>query len=93
MGIIPLNDRVIVQPINQQKSKNIGGIIIPDSVKDKPSTGTVVALGSDETLQKQLQIGNVVVYNQYSGVQLEYDSIKYIILKNDDLLAILQDNV
>lgn len=87
--IKPLADRVLIQPAPAE-TKTVGGIIIPDSAKEKPLRGTVVAVGKgtkDEGMV--LKAGDQVLYGKYSGTELEYENEKYLIMRQSDVLAIL----
>lgn len=88
--IQPLADRVLVQPAAAEE-KTIGGIIIPDSAKEKPLRGTVLAVGNgtkDEPMI--LKEGDQVLYGKYSGTELEFEGEKYLIIKQQDVLAVIQ---
>ena len=88
--IQPLADRVLIKPAAAEE-KTIGGIIIPDSAKEKPLRGTVLAVGNgtkDEAMV--LQAGDEVLYGKYSGTELEFDGEKYLILRQSDVLAIVK---
>lgn len=85
--IQPLADRVLVQPAAAEE-KTIGGIIIPDSAKEKPLRGTVLAVGNgtkDEPMI--LKEGDQVLYGKYAGTELEFEGEKYLIIKQQDVLA------
>lgn len=85
--IQPLADRVLVQPAAAEE-KTVGGIIIPDSAKEKPLRGTVLAVGNgtkDEPMF--LKQGDQVLYGKYAGTELEFDGEKYLIIKQQDVLA------
>ena len=85
--IQPLADRVLVKPATAEE-KTIGGIIIPDSAKEKPLRGTVLAAGNgtkDEPMI--LKEGDEVLYGKYSGTELEFEGEKYLIIKQQDVLA------
>ncbi|MGN0187861.1 MAG: co-chaperone GroES [Paludibacteraceae bacterium] len=89
MNIKPLADRVLVQPAAAEE-KTIGGIIIPDSAKEKPLKGKVLAVGTgtkDE--QMVLKPGDEVLYGKYAGTELELDGEKYLIMRQSDVLAII----
>lgn len=89
MNIKPLADRVLIQPAAAEE-KTIGGIIIPDSAKEKPLKGTVLAVGTgtkDE--QMVLKAGDEVLYGKYAGTELELDGEKYLIMRQSDVLAII----
>ena len=88
MNIKPLADRVLVVPAAAEEK--IGGIIIPDTAKEKPLHGKVVAVGNgtkDE--QMVLKEGDEVLYGKYSGTELEYEGEKYLIMRQSDVLAVL----
>ena len=89
MKIQPLADRVLVKPAPAEE-KTIGGIIIPDTAKEKPLQGEVIAVGNgtkDEAMV--LKAGDTVLYGKYSGTELELDGTKYLIMRQSDVLAIL----
>lgn len=88
--IQPLADRVLVRPVAAEE-KTIGGIIIPDSAKEKPLRGEVIAVGNgtkDETMV--LNAGDQVLYGKYAGTELEYEGEKFLIMRQSDVLAILK---
>lgn len=88
--IQPLADRVLVQPAAAEE-KTVGGIIIPDSAKEKPLRGTVLAVGNgtkDEPMI--LKEGDQVLYGKYAGTELEFEGEKYLIIKQADVLAVIQ---
>ena len=89
MKIKPLADRVLVLPAPAEE-KTIGGIIIPDSAKEKPLKGKVIAIGNgtkdDELVVKP---DDTVLYGKYAGTEIELDGEKYLIMKQSDILAIL----
>ncbi|MBS7351742.1 MAG: co-chaperone GroES [Muribaculaceae bacterium] len=89
MAIKPLADRVLIEPAAAEE-KTIGGIIIPDTAKEKPLQGKVVATGNgtkdEEMVVKE---GDTVLYGKYAGTELEYDGVKYLIMRQSDILAIL----
>ena len=89
MKIQPLADRVLVKPAPAEE-KTIGGIIIPDTAKEKPLQGEVIAIGNgtkDEAMV--LKAGDTVLYGKYSGTEVELDGTKYLIMRQSDVLAIL----
>ena len=88
--IQPLADRVLVRPVAAEE-KTIGGIIIPDSAKEKPLRGEVIAVGNgtkDEAMV--LNTGDQVLYGKYAGTELEYEGEKFLIMRQSDVLAILK---
>ena len=89
MNIKPLADRVLVLPA--QAEEKVGGIIIPDTAKEKPQHGTVVAAGNGTKDQEiVLKEGHEVLYGQYSGTELEVEGTKYLIMRQSDVLAVVQ---
>ena len=87
MNIQPLADRVLVLPA--QAEEKVGGIIIPDTAKEKPLKGNVVAVGEgtkDEPMI--LKEGDEVLYGKYSGTELELEGVKYLIMRQSDVLAV-----
>lgn len=87
--IQPLADRVLVKPVAAEE-KTISGIIIPDSAKEKPLRGEVLAVGKGTKDEEMvLQAGDQVLYGKYAGTELEYEGEKYLIMRQSDVLAIL----
>jgi len=86
VNVQPIGDRVLVQEI-EIKEEKIGSIYIPDTAKEKPQQGAVVAVGDDEELNKKLKVGDTVIYAKYGGTEIKIKGEKYIILKLDDVLA------
>jgi len=94
MKIQPLADRVVVKP-TQQESKTKSGIIIPDTAKEKSQKGKVVAVGKGKyedgnLVPPQVKIGDMVLYREYGGEELKLDNETVMILKEEDVLAILE---
>ena len=88
--IQPLADRVLIRPVAAEE-KTIGGIIIPDSAKEKPLRGEVIAVGNgtkDEAMVRNA--GDQVLYGKYAGTELEFDGEKFLIMRQSDVLAILK---
>ena len=89
MNIKPLADRVLILPMAAEE-KTIGGIIIPDTAKEKPLQGKVVAIGNGTKDEEMvIAVGDQVLYGKYSGTELEYEGEKYLIMRQSDVLAIL----
>lgn len=89
MTIKPLADRVLIKPAPAEE-KTVGGIIIPDTAKEKPLQGSVLAVGcgtKDEEMV--LKEGDTVLYGKYSGTEVELDGEKYLIMRQNDVLAVL----
>ena len=89
MNIKPLADRVLIKPAPAEE-KSVGGIIIPDSAKEKPLKGEIVAVGNG-TKDEEMVVkpGDTVLYGKYAGTELELDGEKYLIMRQSDVLAIL----
>ena len=89
MNIKPLADRVLVVPAPAEE-KTIGGIIIPDTAKEKPLKGEVVAVGNGTKDEEMIvKVGDTVLYGKYAGTELDLDGSKYLIMRQSDILAIL----
>jgi chaperonin GroES len=90
--ITPLGDRVLVQPVSEEESVK-GGIIIPDSAKEKPTTAKVLALGTGkkdgEDYQFTVKAGDTVIISKYGGTQVKLDDEEFTILREDDILGIV----
>ena len=89
VNIKPLADRVLVQPM-EAESKTASGLIIPDTAKEKPQKGTVVAAGpgtKDEEMQ--VKTGDIVLYGKYAGSELNVDGSDYLIMRQSDILAVI----
>ena len=88
MNIKPLADRVLVLPAPAEEK--VGGIIIPDTAKEKPQRGRIIAVGQgsqDETMV--LKENDIILYGKYAGTELEYEGEKYLIMRQSDVLAVL----
>ena len=89
MNIKPLADRVLLLPA--QAEEKVGGIIIPDTAKEKPQHGTIVAAGNGTKDEEMvLKEGDEVLYGKYSGTELEVEGTKYLIMRQSDVLAVVQ---
>jgi chaperonin GroES len=89
MKIQPLADRVLIEPAPAE-TKTVGGIIIPDTAKEKPLQGTVVAVGNGTKDEEMvLKAGDQVLYGKYAGTELEHEGKKYLIMRQSDVVAVL----
>ena len=89
MNIKPLADRVLVLPA--QAEEKVGGIIIPDTEKEKPQHGTIVAAGNGTKDEEMiLKEGDEILYGKYSGTELEVEGTKYLIMRQSDVIAVVQ---
>lgn len=96
MNIKPLYDRILVKRIEEEE-KTKGGIIIPDAAKEKPQEGMVVAVGDGKILDNgqkaplQVKAGDKILFGKYSGTEIKIDGEEHLILREDDVLAIVKD--
>jgi chaperonin GroES len=94
MNIKPLADRVVVRPIEQEEKKQ-GGIIIPDTAKEKPQEGEIIAVGpgkvseAGEKIAMEVKKGDRVLYGKYSGTEVTVNNEDYLIMRESDILAII----
>ncbi|OQY30017.1 MAG: co-chaperone GroES [Candidatus Cloacimonetes bacterium 4572_55] len=94
MNLKPLADRVVVKPLSKEE-KSPGGIIIPDTVKEKPSEGEVIAVGpgkvadNGERISIEVKIGDRVLFGKYSGTEFELKGEKYLIMRDNEIFATL----
>ncbi len=95
MKIRPLNDRILVQRL-EQEAKTAGGIIIPDSAKEKPAEGKIIAVGNgkmnDEGKRVALEVkeGDQVLFSKYGGTDVKVDGVDYLIMREDDILGVIE---
>jgi len=95
MNIRPLHDRIIIQRLEEGEQK-VGGIIIPDSAKEKPQQGKVIAAGSGKTKDDGKRVpldvaaGDTILFGKYSGQEIKLDGEEYLIMKEDEVLAIIE---
>lgn len=89
VNIKPIADRVLIEPAASE-TKTASGIIIPDSAKEKPQKGTVIAVGNGTKDQPMtVKKGDVVLYGKYAGAELNFDGKNYLMLRESDILAII----
>ena len=95
MTVRPLHDRILVQRI-EEGEQHIGGIIIPDTAKEKPQQGTVIAAGNGKVKDNRKRIpldvkaGDQILFGKYTGEEIKLDGEEYLIMKEDDVLAVLE---
>ncbi|MCE2530016.1 MAG: co-chaperone GroES [bacterium] len=95
MNLKPLGGRVIVQPNDEDEQRTASGLVIPDTAKEKPQTGTILAVGpgdlndDGDRIPVDVSPGDTVVYSKYAGTELKYEGEEYLILASRDLLAIV----
>ena len=95
MKIKPLSDRVLVKPLEEEEQVR-GGIIIPDTAKEKPQRGEVVAVGPGKITEEgkmlplHVKVGEQVLYGKYAGAEVKLDDMDYLIMPESDILAVLE---
>ena len=95
MNIRPLYDRIVVKRIESDAEKTLGGLYIPDSAKEKPQEGEVVAVGKGKRLEDgsvvtlDVQVGDRILFGKYSGSEIKIDGNDYLIMREDEVLGIL----
>jgi chaperonin GroES len=97
MKFRPLHDRVVVKRIDAEE-KSSGGIIIPDTAKEKPSQGEIIAVGpggrdeSGKLVPLDVQVGNRVLFGKWSGTEVKIDGVEYLIMKESDIMGVLEES-
>lgn len=95
MKIRPLHDRILVRRVEEVK-KSAGGILIPDSAAEKPSTGEVIAVGNGKLLDNgeirplDVKKGDIVLFGKYSGSETEVSGEKYLVLREDEIMGVIE---
>ncbi len=95
LNLKPLGDRVVIEPLEEESSTSPGGIIIPDTAKEKPQAGKVVAAGpgrtteSGELVKLEVKKGDKVVYSKYAGTEYSSGGTEYLIVRESDILAVI----
>jgi len=96
MKLVPLEDRVVVRPLEQEE-KTPSGIVLPDTAKEKPTKGKVVAVGpgryddNGKLIPMPVSVGDVVVYAKYAGTELKLDGEEYLVMRASDIIGILPE--
>ena len=97
-SIRPINDRIIVQRIEEQEQMR-GGLYIPDTAKEKPQEGKVIAVGNGKLLENgtrtpiDIKAGDKVLFGKYAGTEVKLDGEEYLILREDDVLGVIEDAI
>ena len=95
MKIKPLGDRILVEPLEEQEVKK-GGIIIPDTAKEKPQEGKVIAIGKGKVLEDgkvlplEVKVGQKILFSKYSGTEVKLEGEEHLIIKEEDILGIVE---
>jgi chaperonin GroES len=98
MTVRPLHDRILVQRIDEGEQK-VGGIIIPDTAKEKPQQGKVIAAGNGKTkddgkrVPLDVKAGDRILFGKYSGQEIKLDGDEYLIMREDDVLAVVEEGI
>jgi len=96
MDIRPLHDRIVVKRIEEEAEKTAGGLFIPDSAKEKPQQGEVVAVGAGKRNEKgervamDVKAGDRILFGKYSGSDIKIDGVEYLIMREDEVLGVLE---
>lgn len=90
LKVTPLGTRVLVRPDTESESRTSAGLYIPETAKEKPQTGEVMAIG-DEEEDIKVEVGQKVLFPKYTGTEIRLDGVDYLIMDADDILAIVRD--
>ncbi len=95
MKLQPLGDRVVVKPKDEDEARTPSGLVIPDTAKEKPQLGEVLAVGpgefqDGERLPMDIENGDIVVYSKFGGTEVKYEGEDYLILSSRDVLAVIR---
>lgn len=94
-NLVPMNDRILVK--RDEEEERIGGIVIPDTAKEKPVRGTVVAVGHGKRLKSgqiqtlSIKVGDKIYFGKYSGTEIKLDGQEYLIMREEDVLALIKN--
>ena len=95
-NLVPMGDRILVKR-DEEEERSVGGIVIPDTAKEKPVRGTVVATGNGKRLKSgqiqalSIKVGDKIYFGKYSGTEIKLDGKEYLIMREDDVLALIKD--
>ncbi len=89
MKVQPIDDRLLIQPIEEEEQR-VGSIIIPDTAKEKPRMGKVIAVGTDEDIKEIFKEGDRILFAKYAGDEIKIDGQEYLIVQRSDVLAIVK---
>lgn len=92
--IKPIGDRVVIKVVEREE-KTASGLFLPDTAKEKPQEGEIVAVGSGKVvgnavLPLELQVGDRVIYSKYAGTEVKYEGVEYLLLRENDVLAVVE---
>ncbi len=97
MAIRPLHDRILVRRLDEEGEQRIGGIIVPDSAKEKPQQGEVIATGNGKIKEDgerqplDIKVGDLILFGKYSGQEIKLDGEEFLIMREDEVLAVIED--
>ncbi|ADL07060.1 co-chaperone GroES [Thermosediminibacter oceani] len=94
MNIRPLGDRIVIKVLEKEE-KTKGGIVLPDTAKEKPQKGEVIAVGTGEIIDGkrvplEVKVGDKIIFSKYAGTEVKFDDEEYLILRQSDVLAIIE---
>lgn len=94
MNIKPLGDRIVIKVLEKEE-RTVGGIVLPDTAKEKPQKGEALAVGSGELVDGkrvplEVKVGDKIIFSKYAGTEVKIDNEEYLILRQSDVLAILE---
>ncbi|BCJ87175.1 co-chaperone GroES [Effusibacillus dendaii] len=92
--IKPLGDRVVIKVVEREE-KTVSGIVLPDTAKEKPQEGEVVAVGpgryeDGKRVELDVKVGDRIIFSKYAGTEVKYDNVEYLIVRESDILAVVQ---
>ncbi|WP_018130968.1 co-chaperone GroES [Effusibacillus pohliae] len=92
--IKPLGDRVVIKAVEREE-KTASGIVLPDTAKEKPQEGEVIAVGpgryeDGKRIELDVKVGDRVIFSKYAGTEVKYDNVEYLILRENDILAVIE---
>lgn len=96
MNVRPLRDRILVKRVEEEAEQKVGGIIIPDTAKEKPMQGKVVAAGSGRVNDKgqvfplDVKVGDTILFGKYAGTEIKIDGQEYLIVREEEVLGVLE---
>ena len=94
MNLKPLGDRIVVKVVNREE-KTKGGIVLPDTAKEKPTEGEVMAIGTGKVLENgqklplEVKVGDRIIFSKYAGTEVKLDGVDHLVMREDDILAII----
>ena len=96
MNVRPLHDRIVVRRLVEEGEQNIGGIIVPDTAREKPQQGTVIAAGSGTVrdggtrVPLDVKVGDVILFGKYTSQEIKLDGEEFLIMREDEVLAVIE---